>query len=143
MNLVIGCDALLIEQSKLIAEQSNALGLEFDGSARSSQYAILYDGMLPIGTARLTLHGKCVIINQLAMITKYQADEQVHFLLESLIKYVRRQGITRLEAHTTDEAQAYYQNVGFEFVEQVDVVGHFRLSHMRLWIQKRELCQSP
>lgn len=147
MNLVIGCDSLLIEQSQRITEQVSIdqpiiPGIKQGSNEDSSQYALLYEGVLPVATAHLIFREGCVRLIRLDIIDKYRVEENICFLFDNLIKYARRQGARQLDIDANNNLKTLFQHIGFVQVEQSDGKSRGGFCQMRFWLKQQESCAS-
>ncbi|MGF1908407.1 GNAT family N-acetyltransferase [Vibrio kasasachensis] len=149
MNLVIGCDSLLMAQAVgvraqvIVGESPTSHELGLDGKDLISQHAILYDGMQVVGAARLILSDGYAELSRVVVVKEYCGKQLSSILVESLIKYARKQKVTVLTAYADSHLTMYYQTIGFEFIQQVreGVEGARHSIEMRMNLHNERLDQ--
>lgn len=141
MNLVIGCDSLLIGQSQAIRhevfvlEQDISPELDGDDKDSISQHAIVYLDCKPVGCARLTISQDRAVLSRVAILHAYRGVKLADVLIKSLLSYAQRQQVRYIPVHAHHYLKNYYQKLGFEFIRESEIVGHHQLIELGLSIQ--------
>lgn len=125
MNLVIGCDSLLMAQvlsvraQVIVCESSTTHEFGLDRKDQISQHAILYDELQAVGTARLMLSDGYAELSRVVIIKEYRGKQLSSILVQSLIKYARKQRVSVLKVRVDPQLTAYYRTIGFELTQKV------------------------
>lgn len=133
MNLVIGCDSLLIEQSQTIRhevfvlEQAIPLALDRDGKDTGSQHAIIYLDCQPVGCARLTINQDRAVLSRVAVLNAYRGAKLADILINALLSFAQRQRVHFVSVHAHQYLADYYKKLGFAFIKDGEAVGKHQL----------------
>ncbi|MGR5455475.1 GNAT family N-acetyltransferase [Vibrio alfacsensis] len=137
MKVTIGKSLELIEQAQAIrfqafsVEQGIPNELDFDGLDSSSVHALVMDGNQAIATARLSINpdGSSVMA-RVAVLKAYRGKGIASQVVTALMKYAEQQGVDLIEIHAHSYLRNYYEKFGFEFIQDVEVVGGHQLIAM-------------
>ncbi|OLQ85454.1 hypothetical protein BIY21_04240 [Vibrio ponticus] len=141
MNLVIGCDSLLIEQSHAIRqevfviEQGMPLELDRDGKDSVSQHAILYLDCQPVGCARLTISQHRAVLSRVAVLDAYRGAKLADMLVNALLRYARRQRVHYVSVDAHQYLEDHYKKLGFTFAKHGEVVGKHQLIELAISLE--------
>ncbi|WP_194438941.1 GNAT family N-acetyltransferase [Vibrio fluminensis] len=141
MNLVIGCDSLLIEQSHAIRqevfviEQDIPLELDRDGKDSVSQHAILYLNCQPVGCARLTISHRWAVLSRVAVLDAYRGAKLADVLVNALLRYARRQHVYYVSVLVHQYLADYYKELGFTFAKGGEMVGKHQLIELAISLE--------
>ncbi|GAM55282.1 GNAT family acetyltransferase yjcF [Vibrio ishigakensis] len=138
MEVTIGTSPELIEQAQAIrfqvfsVEQSIPNELDFDGLDSASVHALVMDGNQAIATARLLINpdGSSVMA-RVAVLEAYRGNGIASKVVTSLMNYAKQQSVDFIEIHAHSFLRNYYQKFGFDFIQEVEVVGGHQLIEMR------------
>ncbi|GAM59818.1 GNAT family acetyltransferase yjcF [Vibrio ishigakensis] len=138
MEVTIGASPELIEQAQAIrfqvfsVEQSIPSELDLDGLDSASVHALVMDGNQAIATARLLINpdGSSVMA-RVAVLEAYRGKGIASKVVTVVMNYAKQQGVDFIEIHAHSYLRNYYQKFGFDFIQEVEVVGGHQLIEMR------------
>ncbi|WP_028579576.1 GNAT family N-acetyltransferase [Desulfogranum japonicum] len=137
MELIIGNNADIIAKSQAIRhkvfviEQGIPLELDLDGLDENCCHALVTVGDLPIATARLfTADGKHAIMARVAVAQEYRHSGIATKVVKALITHAAETNVVSIEIHAHEYLREYYERFGFEFVQEVEIVGGHQLIEM-------------
>ncbi|OLQ86358.1 hypothetical protein BIY22_11975 [Vibrio panuliri] len=142
MNLVIGCDSLLIQQANTIFQatcidqQELHTKDECNDKPSSSVYGIVYLGTVPVGAARLILSSGSGQLTQLAILPSYRNASLATTLFNALLRYAHKKHINDVTVHTHSAQSDFFQKLGFDLAKQGKQQGHHACVELRFVLQK-------
>ncbi|WP_353496308.1 GNAT family N-acetyltransferase [Vibrio sp. CB1-14] len=137
MEVTIGKSADLIEKAQAIRyqvftmEQSIPNELDFDGLDRVAEHALVTEANQTVATARLVINtdGSSVMA-RVAVLEAYRGRGIASIVVNKLIEYAQKQGVSSIEIHAHSYLRSYYERLGFEFIQEVEIVGEHQLIKM-------------
>lgn len=112
-------------------EQSIPTELDLDGLDNQSFHALVTDHDSPIATARLTVHEDCsATMARVAVDKAYRGKGIASKVVSALQQHAKSIGVSSIEIHAHEYLRAYYEKLGFEFIEEVEIVGEHQLIAM-------------
>ena len=141
MKITIGNSSELISKAQTIRnqvfvlEQNIPQSLDLDGLDESSSHALATKEDTLLATARLTPddYGNAVIA-RVAVVKEYRGSGIASKIVKALISHAREIDVNSIEIHAHEYLRAYYEKFGFEYIQDVDIVGEHQLIEMRLQI---------
>ncbi|KDN28748.1 acetyltransferase [Vibrio fortis] len=138
MEVIIGTSREIIEQAQAIrfqvfsVEQSIPNELDFDGLDNRSVHALVMDDNQAIATARLLIKpdGSSVMA-RVAVLKAYRSQGIASEVVKVLVNYAEQQSVESIEIHAHSYLRNYYEKFGFNFVQEVEIVGEHQLIEMR------------
>lgn len=100
-----------VRYTVFIKEQGVPKELELDDDDPLAWHALLFDGVSPVGTARLLPSGK---IGRLAVLQPYRGQGYGTMLMQALIAHGKEKGIAHFYLHAQTTALAFYERLGFK-----------------------------
>lgn len=88
------------------------------------EFIILYDGVAPIGFASISVLEPCVFkLHKLYVLPSYQGKGAGKFLINALLKPMRRAGATSLllNVNRQNKAKGFYEKLGFVIIKEEDI----------------------
>ncbi|CAH0525676.1 GNAT family N-acetyltransferase [Vibrio hippocampi] len=138
MEVTIGKSAELIEKAQAIryqvftVEQNIPNELDFDGLDSVAEHVLVTETNRSVATARLVINADgSSVMARVAVIEAYRGRGIASVVVKALIEYAKKKGVSSIEIHAHSYLQNYYQRLGFEFIEEVEVVGEHQLIAMR------------
>ncbi|RXJ69331.1 GNAT family N-acetyltransferase [Halarcobacter ebronensis] len=139
MQLVVGKTTDIISKSQIIRrrvffeEQNIPLELDLDGLDEYSSHALITENGLLIATARLySPDGKHSILARVAVVKEYRKNGIAPKVINALIAHAKESGYSTIEIHAHEYLKKYYEKFGFEFIQNVEIVGEHQLIEMQL-----------
>lgn len=138
MEVTIGRSSELIEKAQAIryqvftVEQNIPNELDFDGLDSVAEHALVMEVNQPVATARLVINtdGSSVMA-RVAVLEAYRSRGIASIVINKLIKYAKSQGVSYIEIHAHSYLRTYYEKLGFDFIQEVEMVGEHQLIEMR------------
>lgn len=138
MEVIIGTSPEIIEQAQAIrfqvfsVEQSIPNELDFDGLDTTSVHALVMDANQAIATARLLIKpdGSSVMA-RVAVLKAYRGQGIASEVVKVLVNYAEQKNVESIDIHAHSYLRNYYEKFGFNFVQEVEVVGEHQLIEMR------------
>lgn len=138
MEVIIGTSPEIIEQAQGIrfqvfsVEQSIPNELDFDGLDTTSVHALVMDANQAIATARLLIKpdGSSVMA-RVAVLKAYRGQGIASEVVKVLVNYAEQKNVESIDIHAHSYLRNYYEKFGFNFVQEVEVVGEHQLIEMR------------
>jgi len=138
MEIIIGKSTDLIEKAHAIryqvftVEQKIPSALDLDGLDSKSDHALVMKIDKPIATARLlvTTDGSSVMA-RVAVLAAYRGCGIASILVKALMAHAMHEGVSTIEIHAHGYLRSFYERFGFEFIQEVEVVGEHQLIEMR------------
>ncbi|WP_112480260.1 GNAT family N-acetyltransferase [Vibrio variabilis] len=138
MEVTIGKSAVLIEKAQAIRyqvftmEQSIPNELDFDGLDSVAEHALVTETNQAVATARLVINtdGSSVMA-RVAVLEAFRGRGIASIIVNKLIEYAHMQGVSSIEIHAHSYLRSYYERLGFEFIQDVEIVGEHQLIEMR------------
>lgn len=123
-------DLRAVRTEVFVVEQEVPEDEEWDELDAQSQHVVARDADdRPIGTGRLTPHGK---IGRMAVLRDWRGRGVGEALLRVLLEQARARHLTRIEIHAQTHAMAFYERAGFvAYGEEFDECGIMH-RHMRI-----------
>ncbi|MFM2601205.1 GNAT family N-acetyltransferase [Vibrio fortis] len=138
MEVIIGTSREIIEQAQAIrfqvfsVEQSIPNELDFDGLDTTSIHALVMDHNHAIATARLLIKPDGLsVMARVAVLKAYRGQGIASEVVKALVNYAEQQGVESIEIHAHSYLRNYYEKFGFNFVQEVEIVGEHQLIEMR------------
>ncbi|MGR5092721.1 GNAT family N-acetyltransferase [Vibrio maritimus] len=138
METTIGKSAELIEKAQAIryqvftVEQSIPNELDFDGLDSVAEHVLVTETNQAVATARLVIHGDgSSVMARVAVLEAYRGRGIASIVVNKLIEYAKEQGVSSIEIHAHSYLRGYYERLGFEFIQEVEIVGEHQLIEMR------------
>ena len=142
MELVIGNGAELISKSQAIRnqvfvkEQGIPIELDLDGLDEQSYHALVTDKNSLVATARLTIvKDKNAVMARVAVLKEYRGSGIATKLINALLSHAREINIDSIEIHAHEYLRGYYENFGFKYIKNVEVVGEHQLIEMHYKVE--------
>ena len=139
MEVSIGTTAELIKKAQAIRyqvftiEQKIPCELDLDGLDSTSAHALVVDMGQPVATARLVINvDNSSVMARIAVLEAYRGHGIASIVVKALIKHAQKQGVSSIEIHAHSYLRHYYERFGFEFIQEVEVVGEHQLIEMRI-----------
>jgi predicted GNAT family N-acyltransferase len=138
MEVTIGKSVEVIEKAQAIryqvftVEQNIPNELDFDGLDSAAEHALVTEANQSVATARLVINtdGSSVMA-RVAVLEAYRGRGIAAIIVNKLIEYAKEQGVRSIEIHAHSYLRSYYERLGFDFVQEVEVVGEHQLIEMR------------
>ncbi|GIC77528.1 GNAT family N-acetyltransferase [Moritella sp. F3] len=138
MEVTIGKSAELIEKAQAIryqvftVEQNIPSELDLDGLDSVSEHALVMEVERPVATARLVTNtdGSSVMA-RVAVLDAYRGCGIASVVVKALMEHANQKGVRSIEIHAHGYLRSYYERFGFEFIQEVEVVGEHQLIEMR------------
>ena len=105
-----------IRQKVFIEEQNVAPELEWDDQDPLAIHFLLTHEQRELGTARLLSDGH---IGRVALLPEARGKGWGHLLMQAVMDYAQRQGMTQLELSAQTHALGFYQSLGFTVCSDV------------------------
>ncbi|MEF1278896.1 GNAT family N-acetyltransferase [Vibrio fortis] len=147
MEVIIGTSREIIEQAQAIrfqvfsVEQSIPNELDFDGLDNTSVHALVIDANQAIATARLLIKSDgSSVMARVAVLKAYRGQGIASEIVKALVNYAEQQGVESIEIHAHSYLRNYYERFGFNFVQEVEIVGEHQLIEMRYPLAR--MCQT-
>ncbi|MGF1776179.1 GNAT family N-acetyltransferase [Vibrio nomapromontoriensis] len=141
MEVTIGQGSDLIEKAQAIryqvftVEQQIPNELDFDGLDGVSVHVLVVEQEQAIATARLCINADgSSVMARVAVIEKYRGHGVASVVVQALMSYAENQDVNSIEIHAHGYLQGFYEGFGFEFIQEVEVVGEHQLIEMRYQI---------
>ncbi|MDR9826756.1 GNAT family N-acetyltransferase [Vibrio sp. FNV 38] len=138
MQVMIGNSAELIEKAQAIrfqvftVEQSISRELDLDGLDPSSEHALVLEGEQPVATARLHCNGDGeAVMARVAVLKAFRGCGIASIVVKAVMEHAKQHGVSRIAIHAHSHLRDYYEKFGFEFIQEVEVVGEHQLIEMR------------
>ncbi|MGR5559865.1 GNAT family N-acetyltransferase [Vibrio fortis] len=138
MEVIIGTSPEIIERAQAIrfqvfsVEQSIPNELDFDGLDNTSVHALVIDANQAIATARLLIKSDgSSVMARVAVLKAYRGQGIASEIVKALVNYAEQQGVESIEIHAHSYLRNYYERFGFNFVQEVEIVGEHQLIEMR------------
>ncbi|USD62082.1 GNAT family N-acetyltransferase [Vibrio sp. SCSIO 43140] len=138
MEITIGKSIELIEKAQAIryqvftVEQSIPNELDFDGLDSVAEHVLVTETDQAVATARLVIHGDgSSVMARVAVLEAYRGRGIASIVVNKLIEYAKEQGVSSIEIHAHSYLRGYYERLGFEFIQEVEIVGEHQLIEMR------------
>ncbi len=138
MDIKIGQDFELIDMAQTIrynvftVEQNIPPHLDLDGLDEVSMHALVMKQNTPVATARLTVNSEGhAVLARVAVMPEFRGAGIATRLVKALMNHAKNVDAKTVEIHAHQYLRAYYQNLGFEFVKEVEVVGEHQLIEMQ------------
>ena len=142
MKLTIGKTAELIEKAQAIRyqvftiEQRIPRELDLDGLDRASDHALVVDSGKPVATARLVINvDSSSVMARVAVLEAYRGQGVASIVVKALMQHAKQQSVSSIEIHAHSYLRSYYERLGFEFIQEVEVVGDHQLIEMRYQLE--------
>ena len=142
MDIVIGNNAELISKSRAIRnqvfaiEQGIPLELDLDGLDEQSDHALVTDNNSLVGTARLTIvDDKNAVMARVAVLKEYRGSGIATKLINALLSHAGAINIDSIEIHAHEYLRGYYENFGFKYIKEAEVVGGHQLIEMNYKVE--------
>ncbi|MGC9461783.1 GNAT family N-acetyltransferase [Vibrio genomosp. F10] len=143
MEITIGKSAEIIEQAQAIrfqvftVEQNIPNELDLDGLDSVSVHALVKDNEQAVATARLVVKkDNSSVMARVAVLEAYRGNGIASKVVNTLVEHAKRIGVSSIEIHAHSYLQNYYEKFGFEFIQEVEVVGEHQLIEMRNYIAR-------
>ncbi|GHX29607.1 GNAT family N-acetyltransferase [Vibrio cholerae] len=138
MEVTIGKSAEFIERAQAIryqvftVEQNIPNELDFDGLDSAAEHALVTEAGQSVATARLVINpdGSSVMA-RVAVLEPYRGRGIASTIVNELIEYAQKRGVNSIEIHAHCYLRSYYERLGFDFIQEVEVVGEHQLIEMR------------
>ena len=147
MEVIIGTSSEIIERAQAIrfqvfsVEQSIPNELDFDGLDTTSIHALVMDDNHAIATARLLIKPDGLsVMARVAVLKAYRGQGIASEVVKALVNYAEQQGVESIEIHAHSYLRNYYERFGFNFVQEVEIVGEHQLIEMRYPLAR--MCQT-
>ena len=138
MEITIGNGPELIEKAQAIRyqvfmiEQQIPPELEIDGFDETSAHALMIEQGNAIATARLTVKDDgSSVLARISVVEAYRGMGIASKMIKSLMKYAKNAGVSSIKIHAHGYLQNYYEKFGFEFMQEVEIVGAHQLIEMQ------------
>lgn len=138
MEVTIGKTAELIEKAQVIRyqvftiEQRIPRELDLDGLDSTSDHALIVDSGKPVATARLVINvDSSSVMARVAVLEAYRGQGVASIVVKALMEHAKQQSVSSIEIHAHSYLRSYYERLGFEFIQEVEVVGEHQLIEMR------------
>ncbi|MCR9549834.1 GNAT family N-acetyltransferase [Vibrio sp. RM-44-3] len=138
MEVTIGKSAEFIERAQAIryqvftVEQNIPNELDDDGLDSVAVHALVIEANQCVATARLVVktNGSSVMA-RVAVLKAYRGRGIASIVVNKLIEYAKAQGVSSIEIHAHSYLRSYYEKLGFDFIQEVEMVGEHQLIEMR------------
>lgn len=137
MEVTIGQHPELIRKAQAIryqvftVEQEIPSELDLDGLDSTSDHALVVEQGQPIATARLyTKDAKSSVMARVAVVEAYRGHGIASTVVRALLEHAKTLGTKSIEIHAHGYLRSYYEKFGFEFIQDVEVVGEHQLIEM-------------
>lgn len=138
MDIKIGQDIELIDMAQTIrynvftVEQNIPPHLDLDGLDEVSTHALVVKQNTPVATARLTVNSEGrAVLARVAVMPEFRGAGIATRLVKALMNHAKNVDAKTVEIHAHQHLRAYYQNLGFDFVKEVEVAGEHQLIEMQ------------
>lgn len=142
MEVTIGKTVELIEKAQAIRyqvftiEQRIPRELDLDGLDRASDHALVVDSGKPVATARLVINvDSSSVMARVAVLEAYRGQGVASIVVKALMQHAKQQSVNSIEIHAHSYLRSYYERLGFEFIQEVEVVGDHQLIEMRYQLE--------
>ncbi|MGD9950054.1 MAG: GNAT family N-acetyltransferase [Desulfobulbus sp.] len=139
MKISIGNCPELINNSKKIRnevfvnEQGIPIELDLDGLDDHSYHALAQIGTNVVGTARLTISGNNkAVLARVAVTKDHRGSGIARHLIRSILSYAKVLKVEIIEIHAHQHLKNFYESFGFDYIQDVEVVGEHQLIEMHL-----------
>ncbi|MBA5763034.1 GNAT family N-acetyltransferase [Vibrio sp. 404] len=146
MEITIGNSPELIKKAQAIRyqvfmiEQQIPPELEIDGFDETSAHALVTERSTAIATARLAIKDDgSSVLARVAVVEEYRGRGIASKMVNSLMDYAKKAGVTSIKIHAHGYLQNYYEKFGFEFVQEVEIVGAHQLIEMQHQIARTNI----
>ncbi len=141
MEITIGHSSELIEKAQALryqvftVEQKIPRELDLDGLDDESTHALVTEQGIPVATARLTINDKGFsVMARVAVVEACRGLGVASKIIKALMEYARKVDVSSIEIHAHGHLRNYYENFGFEFMREVEIVGEHQLIEMQYQI---------
>lgn len=138
MKITIGNSAEIIEKAQAIryqvfsVEQKIPRELDLDGLDEISVHVLVIVEEVAVATARLTINDDgSSVMARVAVMKACRGLGIASKVIESLIDYVQSIETNSITIHAHKYLQEYYQQFGFYFIRDVEIVGEHQLIEMK------------
>lgn len=138
MEITTGKSIELIEKAQAIryqvftVEQSIPNELDFDGLDCVAEHVLVTEANQAVATARLVINADgSSVMARVAVLEAYRGRGIASIVVNKLIEYAKKQGVSSIEIHAHSYLRDYYERFGFEFIQEVEIVGEHQLIEMR------------
>ena len=138
MEITTGKSIELIEKAQAIryqvftVEQSIPNELDFDGLDCVAEHVLVTETNQAVATARLVINADgSSVMARVAVLEAYRGRGIASIVVNKLIEYAKKQGVSSIEIHAHSYLRDYYERFGFEFIQEVEIVGEHQLIEMR------------
>ncbi|WP_394154380.1 GNAT family N-acetyltransferase [Vibrio maritimus] len=138
MEITTGKSIELIEKAQAIryqvftVEQSIPNELDFDGLDCVAEHVLVTETNQAVATARLVINADgSSVMARVAVLEAYRGRGIASIVVNKLIEYAKEQGVSSIEIHAHSYLRDYYERFGFEFIQEVEIVGEHQLIEMR------------
>jgi predicted GNAT family N-acyltransferase len=139
MQLVIGNSQDIISKSQIIRrnvfveEQNIPQELDLDGLDGQSKHALATENGSLVATARLySSDGRHSVLARVAVMKEYRKKGIASKIINALISHSKESGFITIEIHAHEYLKEYYEKIGFQFIQNVEIVGEHQLIEMQL-----------
>ncbi|WP_234495884.1 GNAT family N-acetyltransferase [Vibrio maritimus] len=138
MEITTGKSIELIEKAQAIryqvftVEQNIPNELDFDGLDCVAEHVLVTETNQAVATARLVINADgSSVMARVAVLEAYRGRGIASIVVNKLIEYAKEQGVSSIEIHAHSYLRDYYEIFGFEFIQEVEIVGEHQLIEMR------------
>ncbi|MGC9402793.1 GNAT family N-acetyltransferase [Vibrio genomosp. F10 str. 9ZC157] len=138
MEVTLGKSVEFIERAQAIryqvftVEQSIPNELDFDGLDSVAEHALVTEANQCVATARLVVNANgSSVMARVAVLQAYRGRGIASIVVNKLIEYAKSQGVSSIEIHAHSYLRSYYEKLGFDFIQEVEMVGEHQLIEMR------------
>lgn len=139
MKVTIGHSPELIKQAQAIRyqvftlEQAIPAGLDLDGQDNTSIHALVTQHDAAIATARLTVKPDgSSNLARIAVLEGHRGAGIASEMINALTDYAQQTGVKVISIHAHNYLKRYYQQFGFHYMKDVEVVAGHQLVEMQL-----------
>lgn len=138
MEITLGKSPELIKKAQAIryqvftVEQSIPNELDFDGLDCIAEHVLVTETNQAVATARLVINADgSSVMARVAVLEAYRGRGIASIVVNKLIEYAKDQRVSSIEIHAHSYLRGYYERLGFEFIQEVEIVGEHQLIEMR------------
>ncbi|MCE3200020.1 GNAT family N-acetyltransferase [Paenibacillus sonchi] len=106
-------EAFRIRQEVFVEEQGVALADEFDDHEKHAEHILLYQGELPVGTARLRSVEGWAKLERICLSAPYRKSGLGSVIIDTLEKMAVERGHRQAKLHGQKQAEGFYQRLGY------------------------------
>lgn len=111
-------DALRIRECVFVDEQNVAPELEIDELETRCDYVVMYDGDVPMATARIYHDGNVTKIQRVAVLKMFRGQHVGKQLMQEVERFAKEKGYAYLKLGAQNHAIPFYEKLGFQICSE-------------------------